>query len=76
MFIDPPSTVQATLGGFIKPLMADTLQVSEYISPAVAMPERSTLTWIALEGTKEKIEEKTKISVPKELTVYLYSEVL
>ena len=60
MFIALPPTVQATLGGLTKPLMADTLQVSKYISPAVAMPERSTLTWIALEGTKEKIEVKTR----------------
>ena len=59
VFIVPPSTVQATVGGFIKPSMADTLQVSVYISLALAMPELSTLTWIALVGT-EKIKVKTK----------------
>ena len=59
VFIAPSSIVQATVGGFIKPSMADTLQVSVYISPALAMPELSTLTWIALVGTKE-IKVKTK----------------
>ena len=51
--IAPDPLVQIMRGEFVRPLMIDTLQVSEYVSPAMEMPEGSIPTWITSEGTED-----------------------
>ena len=51
--IAPDVLVQITPGELVRPLMTDTLQVSEYISPAMELPEGSIPTWITSEGTED-----------------------
>ena len=51
--ISNPSTVQTQIGTFFKPsILLDTVQFNMYISPAISLPDISTVVLIASEGTE------------------------